>query len=386
MTEKITTTIEPVGIVVMWVSIAIFVFGCFFFSGPALLLGLIGFSLLLIARFVSRAQLRDLTLERHLPRRAFLGEPFIIQTRIQNLKSTRSVGALEIQDGLINRNKNAVFVPLIQRLSSTQIEYHCRLFRRGWNAGNRYQLSSFWPLGLFASQTSGIFKSADPKNDGVLILPRPLVPGFLGQILDRIESEAAQFSANQPDQLSEFRSLREFRSGDAVKTIHWPTSSRAGKIIVRETDPPKPRPRRYGILIHRMAPSGELIQPERFELILRIASGLLTRFQTRGIPVTFLAGFGDKKAIRVPENLGTFRALELLARSKNRNVDELGILLEQATEFEQCDQIFVLGPAQRILWQDEVRLTFPSAICVDPESISSSRQPKRLRIAGGITR
>jgi len=380
MSEEVTTTIEPVGIVVAWVSVAVFLFGCFFFSGPALLVGVIGFSVLLIARYVSRAQLRNISLTRHFPRRAFLGEPFTIQTQIQNLKSTRSVGALEIRDGLMSPNKSAVVVPLIHRLSSTRVEYHCRLFRRGWNAGNRYRLSSFWPLGLFASHTGGTFESADPKNDGILILPRPLVPGFLVQILDRIESEAALFSANQPDQFSEFRSLREFRSGDAVKSIHWPTSTRAGKIIVRETDPPKPRPRRYGILIHRVAPPGELIQPERFELILRIASGLLTRFQKRGIPVTFLAGLGHKNVVRIPEDLGTIRVLEVLARSKNLNADELAGLLEHSAGFDQCDQIFVLGPAQRNLWQDEVRIALPTAICVDPESISSTRQPKKLRM------
>jgi len=382
--EDITSTIQPAGIVVLWGSIGLFLFGCLSFSGPPLLLGLIGGTLLLICRSVSRAQLRNLSLSRHLPRRTFLGEPFQIHTQIQNRKSTRSTGGLFVRDGLASRAKEPYAVPLIHRKSELQVETSCRLFRRGWNPGNSYELSSLWPLGLFSTSTVGTYTSPDPDSDGILVLPRPLVPGFLTLILDRLESEAALYSANQPDQFSEFRSLREYRSGDPVKSIHWPPSTRAGRIIVRETDPPKPRPRRYGILIHRLSPPGELVQPERFELILRIAAGLLTRFQRREIPVTFLAGFGGGKVHRIPDETGTLAGLDLLARAGNRGADDLKPLLDQSTAFDQCDQIFVLGPAQRDLWQDQVRAVFPSCICVDPESTSSVRQPRKIRIAGGL--
>src|SRR5690606_18795724 len=82
-----------------------------------------------------------------------------------------------------------------------------------------------------------------------------------------------------PDTDDEFRLLREFRSGDPVRAIHWPSSSRATRLQVRQTDPPTPKPPRTSLVLHSYNPPGKMATPETFELILRIAAGLLVRFR-----------------------------------------------------------------------------------------------------------
>ena len=57
--------------------------------------------------------------------------------------------------------------------------------------------------------------------------------------------------------------VREFRSGDALRRIHWRTSARRGQLVVREFEPPGLRALRAPL---RMPSPGSLTFPRMFRV------------------------------------------------------------------------------------------------------------------------
>ena len=86
---------------------------------------------------------------------------------------------------------------------------------------------SDWPFGFFRTTLEGQFRPIRPGDDLLLVAPKPVIPRYLETILQRLERESALFSDLLPEDPTEFRALREYRSGDSLKAIHWPATSRA---------------------------------------------------------------------------------------------------------------------------------------------------------------
>ena len=313
--KSITVSLQPAGAVLGWGSFGILLIGLFTFSGPPLLLGLIGLLLLPLARWLAKAQLSDLRIQQHLPRRALMGEPFTVEATITNGKKWLHSSDLHIANAAADSSSPVVVIPYLRKNSSSNFSFPGRLFRRGRNRVETFAIESKWPLGLFEARFSGIYHRDEQEGNrsGVLIVPRPLIPRFLSKVLEQVEREAALHSMLQPDGPAEFRSMREFRSGDRIKNIHWPTSTRSGQLFVRESDPPQPRPQRYGLLLHSYSAAGEIVQPERFEVGLRIATGLLIHFQKRGIPVMFSAKCSEDKILDIPKKSGYLTTLDRIS-------------------------------------------------------------------------
>jgi len=213
----------------------------------------------------------------------------------------------------------------------------------------------------------------------MLIAPKPVLPSFVDGILQQIEQESALFSELVPDEPGEFRSLREFRSGDSLKSIHWPATSRAKSIIVREFDPPRPRPQRQGIWLHQFAAPGEMNQPDRFEKILRVTCGLLVRFWQREMPVVMRIELaGQRLVYQLPDRHDFHEVLDVLAEARSQPAKSLEYLSEGWEIFEDCDQVFVLGDCPRELWQAETTGLHPAIVCLDPVSGEIAKRKVKL--------
>ena len=166
-----------------------------------------------------------------------------------------------------------------------------------------------------------------------------------------------------------------------MKRIHWPASLRTGHLQVSELEPPRPKPRRYGILIHSYEPAGQVLTPETFEMILRIAAGLLQRFQHEEIPVVF------RQYPDIPASLAhrseVSQALDRLALCRRHPLVSLDPLTTAARDFRHCDEVFLLSDCPRREWEAVLREHFPANTCIDATSLSSHSRPSlktRLRL------
>ena len=102
---------------------------------------------------------------------------------------------------------------------------------RGPLAADQARLESGDPLGLFRSRR-------DRAPEGVaLVLPRF---ASLAEQLDQREVES-QLTVVRAGHGTDLYGVREYRSGDPLRRIHWRTSARRGELVVREFEPPGQR-------------------------------------------------------------------------------------------------------------------------------------------------
>lgn len=121
----------------------------------------------------------------------------------------------------------------------------------------------------------------------------------------------------------EFRSLREWRSGDPLKRIDWKATARAGEPVTREFSPEFFL--RAAIALDTYLPEG--MDPERFEETLRRAAGLLLASDRKESLIDLL--FVNEEVFELPMGRGKsdhLKAMERLAISRSSSVDEIALL------------------------------------------------------------
>ncbi|MCB1063356.1 MAG: DUF58 domain-containing protein, partial [Verrucomicrobiae bacterium] len=195
-----------------------------------------------------------------------------------------------------------------------------------------------------------------------------------------------QFSAGfEPESGDEFRGIRPYRSGDPVKTVHWPATARAGELMVREWDAPAPRPQRYGLILHTLEKGGRLLRPDRWEMVLRVAAGLITHCRDRGIALRFAEETGISRPLKMPDLKGYSTGLEALALAQRTTLKDGKVLSRTIENFgTACDRVFVLSDVPLRQWRGMVEgsaIDCP-VICLDAESVVPIRKKVSLRLAG----
>jgi hypothetical protein len=349
--------------------------GLLLLSGPLLAAGLAAALFLLLCRGLAGRHLAGFTVTRDLPRRARAGESFPMALRIGSGPAFPAGAAFRFTDPLAPAVRDrAVTAP-----GDGPASLRCTglAHRRGPLPVRPWTLASTWPLGLFVSERTGTFRD----DHATLVLPKPWLPAQLHDRLDRLSIESADRPLEPADPLSEFRLLREFRSGDPVRGIHWPSSLRSGRLQFAETEPPRPKPLRYGIFLHSHEPPGSVVLPENYETILRIAAGLLVRFQREEIPVVFCQAPGHPVMLRERDAFAA--RLDGLALSRRHPLASAERIFDATASagpdpFRDCDEVFVLGDGPLAQWEDAARARFPRCTCLDTTTLTTGRRPGLL--------
>lgn len=112
--------------------------------------------------------------------------------------------------------------------------------RRGIYFLNSIELSTCFPFGItWWSRTINLKKEKGQENATITVYPNvlPISGNFLYR-LNGILSPMGQATSSSviTHQSSSFRSVREFRSGDSLRHIHWASSAKLGTMLVREFD------------------------------------------------------------------------------------------------------------------------------------------------------
>ena len=149
------------------------------------------------------------------------------------------------------------------------------------------QLASSWPLGIARATRDVRFELE------VVVHPHYRVPPEARRMGLR-EPAGASATRGSGD---EFLGLREYRSGDSQRRVHWPTSARTGKLMVVETARESSNANAYELDLG--AGGGAAV-----ELAVEVAASLAAGNVATGVPLTMAVPGQGRQLQRWPEVLG----------------------------------------------------------------------------------
>jgi uncharacterized protein (DUF58 family) len=199
-----------------------------------ILAGMMLGALVVNARVASFA-LKKFDVRRRLPARVFAGEKFTVTPWAENLRPRYTSWAITARD-FIEREEPArtaidVEVLFVQTPPGgrAKASYEAELPRRGRYHFGPIEISTRFPLGLLRASATVAETST--------ILVRPRMGRLTAHWKNAIQSSRCGAHQSRPKRGAaegEFYGLRDWRSGDSQRWIHWRTSARMNELIVRQ--------------------------------------------------------------------------------------------------------------------------------------------------------
>jgi uncharacterized protein (DUF58 family) len=246
---------------------------------PLLLLGA-GLVVLVAGALAYVARSPRLALERSVePPRVEKGQPAIAVIRATNL-SWRTLTALVIEQRLADIVFRAE-LPRLRRGESGLRTYRLPTSRRGTYSVGAVEISKADPFGLCRRV------KALGQPQVISVHPRALrlrpVPTGTSRNLEGPSSDMS------PQGTVTFHRLREYVIGDDLRTVHWPSTARTGKLVVRHyVDTAQP----FTVLLVDLRP--EVYSPESFEEAMDVTASVAVSMSTNKAPVQIRTTAGER--------------------------------------------------------------------------------------------
>jgi uncharacterized protein (DUF58 family) len=184
-------------------------------------------SLIVASGALSNSTLRRLAVARRAPLRIHADRPFLMELALTNHKRRLATYSIEIEDLAGGRalDKKCYFLKLppgrTQRAS-----YRHTFHRRGLVRFDGFRVSTRFPFSLFS-------KSLRLDGAGEVVVYPPVYPVALPAPRAEKLGDAPQ---SRLGRRGEFFGLREYREGDDSRAIHWRSSARGQRLLVRELE------------------------------------------------------------------------------------------------------------------------------------------------------
>ena len=219
-------------------------------------------------------RLKALSLERELPDSVFAGEEFPMRLHLRNT-SRRSIAPLHIEDSPRGLDEANVSLPAaLAPGASVAGDVRVTAARRGVHEGGTALVRSGAPFGIVMSRRKV------EASSRIVVLPRTVdirsFPLDLSATAAGGEEEALRAGVGD-----EFLGVRPYRSGDPRRAVHWRSTARAGKLIVREFQ--EPSRQSVEILVAGVAP--EDAPDSSFEAIVSAAASVGLYMLSLGHPL-----------------------------------------------------------------------------------------------------
>jgi len=196
-------------------------------TGNNLLYLLLGWllSFIIASGILSEQTLKKLVVTRRPPPRVYAGEPFLMEVVIKNGKEKRASYSIEVEDlqGSTPIDKRCYFLK-IPEAKSQRTSYRHTFVRRGLYTLTGYRLATKFPFALFRKS-----RDVDAPLEVLVYPARVSVPRPPPRAATRGDAIADRLGRR-----GEFFGLRERRIGDDRRDIHWKSSARTGRLLVRE--------------------------------------------------------------------------------------------------------------------------------------------------------
>lgn len=184
-----------------------------------------------ISAVLSEVSMWKLALSWNLPSYAFAGESFPVSTLLRNGKRLLPSISLSVEEevsGSPVTGQGRSFVLMVSPGAQVAVRRLLRVHRRGMFKLDEVKVSTRFPFGFFEKSSTYASRRA------MLIYPR------LGSISRRLilapGAHEQEFGENRVARkgVDRFYGLREYRPGDNPKHIHWKSSARLNKPLVKE--------------------------------------------------------------------------------------------------------------------------------------------------------
>ena len=212
-----------------------------------LVLGLL-LSSIVVSGILSETSLRAVRVERRLPGSASVGAPALIGLVARNGKPRAPSFGLDLRErGGEVAGRGLVL--LLGAGASEEVSYRFTPGRRGLHRFEQLEVATRAPFGLFEKSR----RLAAPGE--LIVFPRRIEapPGE-----PRTLAHEGERSTSLPGQGLEMHALRDHRPGEDVRSIHWRTSARAGKLI--GIDREQERRRQVCVVLDHRGPPGAALE------------------------------------------------------------------------------------------------------------------------------
>ena len=206
---------------------------------------------------------------------------------------------------------------------------------------------SLGPVRAFSSDLFGLFRlrRTFPGLDEVTVYPATVdLPLFQLSTGDGFHQGA--WSQRSHDVAPSVSTVRDYSYGDSLRRIHWPSTIRTSKLMVKEFDNELRNPIWIVLDLHRdVQAGGEIDNTE--ECGITIAASVARKFLAFGWPVGFLA-HGDRRYVLAPQRNPAFheRLLSMLAVVQATGTEPLADVLRQAkAHFGSSSTLIIVTPS-----------------------------------------
>jgi uncharacterized protein (DUF58 family) len=268
-------------------------------TGNNLLYLLLGWmiSVIVASGILSEQSLRGLIVTRLPPPRIFAGRPFLMGISLKNAKKRLPSFSIEIEDLIDGKplDKKCYFLKIPSgRVQTTS--YRHTFARRGLYRFQGFRVSTKFPFALFR-------KSRDEEHTGEVLVypavyPIPAPPPGAEQ--------GGEDARSRRGRRGEFFGLREFRDGDDRRDVHWRSTARQGRLMVREYE--EEMHRRATILVdNALPPEATDADRDALERAISLAASLCAHYVQRHYAVRLIA-----RGTAVPPNAGPAQLARML--------------------------------------------------------------------------
>lgn len=194
-----------------------------------------------------------------------------------------------------DQEKESFFISYLGLKSSCEIKYNYLCFKRGEYKMGPFVVYFFDPLNLF------FFKRIYHVYSAVVVYPQIFkiekFPNLTKSILPWFGIETARSSGDE----DEFYGVREYKEGESVKKIHWISSARKNKLIVKQFQLQSFFGTTILFNLEKAKNLGEGKESVA-EYIIKIAASVAHYLSERGVSVELLAHIGE--VVHLPFNKG----------------------------------------------------------------------------------
>jgi uncharacterized protein (DUF58 family) len=283
------------------IGLTLFTFGAAWNRGNNLLyvmFALLGATVIL-SYLLPRFSLKGISAVRSLPPVAFEDEEIDIRITVRNGGWTRRY-MLEVVDRIPAAEPQfqlpMTFIGLIPRKKEREFSFKSTCFKRGEHRVGPLTVQSAYPLGL-----TTVRKTMPESPATLVVYPRvfeiPSLPILGAAHLPETGVEAIPKAGIS----EEFFGVREYRHGDSLRRIHWPSSARHSKLIVKEFEIKVKTEISIVLDLHSSSDIGEG-RETTLEYAARIAASIARHVIERGHRVQLFA-YG-KTPVHIPAAAG----------------------------------------------------------------------------------
>ena len=264
------------------------------------------FGFIIISGVLSENSLRRMTAKLFLPSIAYAGASFPARLSLRNGKKRLPSYSLHVE--VYFEGDDGAFVSRSYVLKSppdsiVTLEQNLSIEVRGRKIVRRVRVATRFPFGFFEKW------SYHPVEAEVLLFPKlGRIPGRFLPVSNEFRNQGARKVLAKLGR-DEFWGIREYRDGDNPRHIHWRSSARLRRRLIKEYH--REESQNVCILLDAHVPEGVPELPDRFEQAVSFAATLAHQLLRQDCQVSF-AAYG-RDLVKVTADRGSRQERRILS-------------------------------------------------------------------------